>query len=270
METVRDKRLEKALLFITKHFEHPISTHKMADAAGMSLFHFHRLFLDQTGETPGRYLLRLRMEHATHLIRLYPDKPLTEIALLSGYSTPAEFSRVFRKYFGYTARDFKKSGPSPEKNSIDTSDTTFPVFFVRKQMLTVYPSNLTDQGLENVFHHYRNDHPEGGEVIAVMVDPPFHTTLDKCRFYLGHVKEKQKGNLQYELAEGYYTCLPLTGDFTTVMQKLIYFKSTQLDPSPYEIASVTAFEKLHIPPRAAGEFNYFESDRQLFIKLRRK
>lgn len=270
METVADKRIEKALLYITTHFEQALPTKLLADSAGMSLYHFHRNFLKQTGETPAAYILRLRMEHATHLIRLYPHKPLVEIALLSGYSTPAEFSRVFRKYFGYSARDFKKQGPVNETDVQLSQKSEFSVFFLKKQLLSVYPSNLTESGLRQVFDEFRNNHPDGGVVYTVLVDAPFHTPPEKCRFYLGQEKTSGNGNLSYELAEGYYTSLEISGDFNQVLEQLIAFKLYQLDASPYEIASVTAFEKLTLPPLEKGEFSYFGSNRQLFIRLQRK
>lgn len=271
MDIPADNRINKALLYITKHFDQALSTETLAAAAGLSPFHFHRLFLKQTGETPAGYMLRLRMEHATHLIRLFPQKPLAEIALLSGYVTPAEFSRVFKKYFGFTARTYLQTSPNNNPVAIKDQKSAFPVFYLRKIHLSIASSNLTDSGLSSLFSNFRKKHPKGGQVYSVLIDVPFHTPAEKCRFYLGKEMPADKKELQYTIPEGYYTSLIVSGNFQSILEKLVAFKAQQLDPSPYEIASIIAFEKLVLPANdEADVFNYFEAERQLFIKLQRK
>jgi hypothetical protein len=52
-------------------------------------------------------------------------------------------------------------------------------------------------------------------------------------------------------------------------REILRFKSGQLDPSPYAIGSTLAFERI-VLPESPHEFDYRRSERELFIKVRRK
>lgn len=60
--------------------------------------HLFQLFRDQTGHTPGQYWLKLRMEHACHLL----DGPMSieEIADAVGFQSLRGFQRAFRRHYG--------------------------------------------------------------------------------------------------------------------------------------------------------------------------
>ena len=101
-------RIEQAILFIATDFRNNLTLEKISKEVGLSKFYFHRLFKDKTGETPLRYINRIRLEHAVHFLRMYPYLKLTEVSFECGYSSPSVFSREFKRYYKTPPLDYKK------------------------------------------------------------------------------------------------------------------------------------------------------------------
>jgi AraC-like DNA-binding protein len=71
----------------------------LARTAGLSPYHFLRVFKGVTGVTPHQWLLRARLREAAH--RLATSRaPVTEIALDVGFDDLSNFIRTFRAEFG--------------------------------------------------------------------------------------------------------------------------------------------------------------------------
>ena len=66
---------------------------------GYSYQYICKIFYDTYGVSPGRYLLSKRMDHAAH--RLSKGDSVSGVSQLLGYSSPYNFSRAFKKHFGY-------------------------------------------------------------------------------------------------------------------------------------------------------------------------
>lgn len=71
----------------------------LAAGAGMSKFHFLRLFKAVYGLTPGAYAERLRIETAIMQLR-WSARSVIDIALDLGYDSPSAFAKAFRRYTG--------------------------------------------------------------------------------------------------------------------------------------------------------------------------
>ncbi len=91
---------------VESRLDQPWSLERMADEARFSSFHFHRMFRDATGETPAAFVERLRLERAA-LMLLACERPITELALETGFRRPETFARRFRSRFGVSARDYR-------------------------------------------------------------------------------------------------------------------------------------------------------------------
>lgn len=78
-----------------------------ARAAGWHPVHFTRVFKQQTGLNPIRWLEERRMEAARQYMT-GTNKTVGEIAAAVGYVDPFYFSRVFRKYYGHAPRDYRR------------------------------------------------------------------------------------------------------------------------------------------------------------------
>lgn len=91
--------LEQARCFIEEHFSEDLDLATIAGVAGLSPFHFCRLFREFTGRSPHQYLLRTRLERAAQLLR-ETDLRVTEIAMSVGFQDVTHFSRAFRRHTG--------------------------------------------------------------------------------------------------------------------------------------------------------------------------
>lgn len=87
------------------------TTESLANLAGISPFHFHRIFRALTGETMFAFLQRRKLLRALELIN-EGRFTLTEIALECGFDSGSSLSRAFRKHFNCTPTEYRKQHPS--------------------------------------------------------------------------------------------------------------------------------------------------------------
>ncbi len=84
---------------IAESLDAPADLAALADRAGFSRFHFHRIFTAMTGESVAGFQRRLRLEKAAH--RLAAEGwSVGEAALDAGFDSPEAFCRAFRAAFG--------------------------------------------------------------------------------------------------------------------------------------------------------------------------
>jgi len=102
-------RINRVQDYIDSHIDHPIDLSVLASIAHFSPFHFHRIFVALTGETPNAFLQRLRLEKAAYWLQESRNISIAEIALLCGFNDTSTFSRSFKKHFGITATAFRDS-----------------------------------------------------------------------------------------------------------------------------------------------------------------
>jgi transcriptional regulator GlxA family with amidase domain len=77
-----------ARAWVLDHLDEPVTLASLAARAGMSVRTFTRRFRDETGETAGTWLLRVRVDHARHLLET-TDLPVDRVAERSGFGTAA-------------------------------------------------------------------------------------------------------------------------------------------------------------------------------------
>ncbi len=99
-------RINRAIDLIVRDLAQPLPLQAVAQAAGLSPFHFHRVFQGVVGETPNQFVKRLRLERALHLMSHAPRRSLTSVALDCGFASSSDFSRSFRQHFGQAPRRF--------------------------------------------------------------------------------------------------------------------------------------------------------------------
>ncbi|MFJ2650151.1 GlxA family transcriptional regulator [Streptomyces sp. NPDC087420] len=90
--------------------EHPggdLSVESLAERARLSPRHFARAFRAETGTTPGRYVDRVRLEHARMLLEDSADG-VEEISRASGYGTPEAMRRAFVKSLGTSPAEYRR------------------------------------------------------------------------------------------------------------------------------------------------------------------
>lgn len=94
------------LHYIDEHFLDIYSLEELSSKFGYTYGHICKIFKKEYLNTPVEYLLTKKMEYVALL--LSQGKTLTEIAEVTGYSTPYNLSRAFKKHFGFSPNAFKK------------------------------------------------------------------------------------------------------------------------------------------------------------------
>jgi AraC-like DNA-binding protein len=102
-----DARLRRVCEFMRENLGAPVSLAALARVASLSRFHVLRLFRQAYGETPLKYLTRLRMEEAQRRLTSTMDS-VTEIALACGYDNSGHFASAFRRVFGMSPTSFRR------------------------------------------------------------------------------------------------------------------------------------------------------------------
>lgn len=101
--------IQEAMRFAREHLAFDIGIQEMADAAGMSRYHFSRLFKSINGMSPGQWLTRQRVHAAADLL-LHADMPMARIAERCGFSDVNYFGKVFKRAQGISPGQFRDSG----------------------------------------------------------------------------------------------------------------------------------------------------------------
>lgn len=91
--------LHRAKNIIETEFSSPLTLTTIARASGVSAPHLIRLFRTHFGETPSRYLWKIRTAHGVSLLT-DTGLSISEIAGQSGFQTPFHFSRLAKQHFG--------------------------------------------------------------------------------------------------------------------------------------------------------------------------
>ena len=103
------QRLEAARALMARTLHRPLSVAEMADAAGMSPFHFVRRFAEAYGEPPAAQHARLRLCEAAD--GLLGGLSVGEAARRAGFASTGSFSRAFRARFGLSPSGLRDLPP---------------------------------------------------------------------------------------------------------------------------------------------------------------
>jgi AraC-like DNA-binding protein len=113
--TARDRRRAvETALWIDAHSHRQIDLDGAAGQAGISPFHFLRLFSSVLGVTPHQYLVRSRLRYAAR--RLADDtSSITDIAYDVGFGDLSNFVRTFHRAAGVSPRRFREASRGMRK-----------------------------------------------------------------------------------------------------------------------------------------------------------
>ncbi|MEC5317603.1 HTH-type transcriptional activator RhaS [Brenneria populi subsp. brevivirga] len=109
-EVARDDngRLNHLIAWLDDHYSETVCWEQLAGQFSLSLRTLHRQLKQQTGLTPQRYLNRLRLTKARHLLR-HSDENVTEIAYRCGFGDSNHFSTLFKREFSHSPQAMRLS-----------------------------------------------------------------------------------------------------------------------------------------------------------------
>lgn len=98
--------ISKAIQFIHNNYMNPVTLDDIVDAAGLSKYHFSRLFHETIKITPLQYVTRTRINAAIELLK---NEALTieEISRRVGFSNGNYFGKVFRSSIGVSPGKYR-------------------------------------------------------------------------------------------------------------------------------------------------------------------
>ncbi len=103
------QRIAVAIDYIKTHFKNQPTLDEIASVAGISPFHFQRLFTEWAGVSPKKFTQYLSLEYAKQQLREKQSSVL-DAAYSTGLSGPSRLHDLFVTIEGMTPGEFKKGG----------------------------------------------------------------------------------------------------------------------------------------------------------------
>lgn len=107
-QSKKTDRFDHLLIWIADHPEANLSVSALADKMAMSPRNFARLFREQVGETPAKYVERVRLDAARRRLEEYDDK-IDKVASLTGFGTAETLRRTMKRHMATTPEAYRAS-----------------------------------------------------------------------------------------------------------------------------------------------------------------
>ena len=114
--------IRMAELIMRENLSRPLRIDALCEELQVSQSHLNRLFVDEYGVGPKRFLLDMRVSNAVSLLRT-TTKPLKEIAAAVGIPDMQQFNKTLRQSVGLSPTAIRHSSESPTDYSIATPET---------------------------------------------------------------------------------------------------------------------------------------------------
>ena len=98
-----ERRVGDVVQFIEAHIDEALPLDALANRAGLSAYHFLRVFKGYVGLSPHQYILKRRLKLAVDLL-LTTKLPIIEVGLSSGFGDLSTFNKTFKAHTGKTPR----------------------------------------------------------------------------------------------------------------------------------------------------------------------
>jgi AraC-like DNA-binding protein/DNA gyrase inhibitor GyrI len=263
MNNFKNELFIKVIRFIYDHIDQPITLEDIGKMCGLSVSSLKRLFVDETGQSPGGFIRRLRMEFAFRSLQSRKDSIL-EVALGSGFEDQSAFARRFKETFGYSPREARKKlniVSELESISLDEPDiielTDLPIQSVTEKGLyfeaapkawSILKDKLSDEELSDDF---------SGTFIGIGHDNGHVVAEDQVRFSAGVALSKRNLGVKSRIIEqGHYARFRYFGKPNNLGLAYHYIYGKWLEISPIKIDHTkAAFMEFDHFPEAFKEQN---------------
>jgi len=100
------RRVARVLRYLESHVAEDCSLETLAGVAGLTRFHFLRVFRAMTGQTPRQLVIATRLRVAATSLRESQAR-ITDVALEAGFGDLAHFTTSFTRAFGVSPRAYR-------------------------------------------------------------------------------------------------------------------------------------------------------------------
>ena len=99
-----DKTIDSAKNILEKEPEHNLHIEQLSKQVFVSKYHLIREFKEQIGLTPHQFQMQNRIRKAQHLLK--EGKPITEVALVTGFYDQSHFNKWFKRVVALTPSEY--------------------------------------------------------------------------------------------------------------------------------------------------------------------
>ncbi|KOP81145.1 helix-turn-helix domain-containing protein [Cytobacillus solani] len=99
--------IQKSIEYIEMNLHEELSLERVAQYAGFSKYHYHRIFHKEVGVTASEYIRYRRIANSANML-LYTDEKIIDIALYYRFETQESFTRSFKKFYQLPPGHYRK------------------------------------------------------------------------------------------------------------------------------------------------------------------
>ncbi|HCX47595.1 MAG TPA: AraC family transcriptional regulator [Bacillus sp. (in: Bacteria)] len=99
--------IQKTIEYIEQNLHEELSLESVAQFAGFSKYHYHRIFQKEVGVTASEYIRYRRIADSANML-LYTDEKIIDIAFYYRFETQESFTRSFKKYYQLPPGQYRK------------------------------------------------------------------------------------------------------------------------------------------------------------------
>jgi len=140
-------RIDRVIQYIEDNLNRKIALIDLARVSCFSEYHFHRIFKGVVGETVNDYVVRRRLERSINYLIFNPDVSITEVALVNGFSSSANFSKAVKLYFGFSPSEIR----NPEKVKDSKIGKILSKYGKDFNPVDLYPNRITNNVINETY-----------------------------------------------------------------------------------------------------------------------
>lgn len=195
-ENVHCEIVNRIQVYINQHLFSPLETEELSQIAGLSVYHFRRVFKEITGENIGSYIQRLRLEYIAYKL-ISTSLSVADIIRQTSIYNKHSLAKAFRKHFGLSITEYRKRrkidgladassviGNQLHYRMVRLSD----LHVLYLQVGDAYTNLKKYQSLWKRLINYADEQNLSvtpAKYISISHDEPLVTKTEQCRFYVG-------------------------------------------------------------------------------------
>lgn len=100
--------IDECVRYISSNLDKELSVEQLSREFSLSPYYFSRLFKEETGVSPHKYLVMVRLDYSRYVLRS-TNLTIKETAYRCGFNSESNFCTRFRETFGITPKEFRSS-----------------------------------------------------------------------------------------------------------------------------------------------------------------
>ncbi len=100
--------IDECLHYISSNLDKELSVEQLSQEFSLSPYYFSRLFKEETGVSPHKYLVMVRLDYSRYVLRS-TNLTIKETAYRCGFNSESNFCTRFREAFGITPKEYRQS-----------------------------------------------------------------------------------------------------------------------------------------------------------------